>query len=127
MRPTEVVWFERIIIGTLILGGVNTWIAWPQLVALRGPAFLVTVQLLTISVMLGLALLVSRRRSNIAKWISIALFVGGLPIWVQQVSSGALHGSLIVSFIQVVAQAGAYALLFTSASRRWFKRDAAAA
>ena len=127
MRPTEITWFERIIIATLVLGALNSWLAWPQLVAMRGPAFLVTVQLFTFAVMLTLTLFVSRRRSNVAKWIGIALFVMGLPFWLQQVSAGSLPGSPIVSFIQVAAQVGAYALLFTTASRRWFRRDAAEA
>ena len=126
-RPTEIVWFERIIIATLALGALNSWLAWPQLVAMRGPAYVITVQLFAFAVMLGLTLLVSRRRSNVAKWISIAMFIIGLPFWVQQVSAGSLPGSLTISFVQVAAQVVAFALLFTAASRRCFKREAVAA
>ena len=126
-RPMEVVWFKRMIVGALILGALNCWLAWPQLVALRGPGYLITVQLFTFAIILGLTLFISQRRSNVAKWISIALFVLGLPIWLLQLANGSLPGSLTISFFQVVAQVFAFALLFTANSRRWFEKDAEAA
>jgi hypothetical protein len=126
-RPAEIIWFERLIIATLILGELNTWLAWPQLVEKTGPAFIIMVQLFTVAIVLGLALLVSRRRSNIAKWISIALFALGSPFWLWQLLSGSLLGSPIISIIQVVGQVAAFTMLFTTASRRWFKKEAAPA
>jgi hypothetical protein len=122
-RPSGVVWFERIIIATLVLGVLNSWLAWPQLVAMRGPTFALTVQALTLAVMLGLTLFVSRRRSNIAKWILIALTALGLPILFQQLTSGQLQGALLITLTQTVSQIVAFALLFTPASRQWFKRE----
>ena len=126
-RPTEIVWFERIIIATLVPGALNSWLAWPQLLAISGPTFLITVQLFTFALMMGLTLLISRRRSNVAKWIFTGLFVAGVPIVLRQALTGTLTGSLEISFIQAAAQAVAFALLFTSSSRRWFKSEAAAA
>lgn len=122
-RPNGVVWFERIIIATLALGLLNIWLAWPKVAAVRGPAFLLTTQLLTLAVLLALALFISRRRSNIAKWIMVGLFVLGLPIVFQQGASGQSHGALPITLIQIIGQVVAYALLFTPASRRWFKRE----
>ena len=121
MRPAGIVWFEWLNIATLVLGVFNSWLAWPHLVAMRGSIFLVTTQLLTFAIFLGLILFVSRRRSNVAKWIMIALFVLGLPLWFQHMSSGPALGSVIISLIQIAAQVVAYALLFTDSSRRWFK------
>ena len=126
-RPTEIVWFERIIIGTLFLGALNNWLAWPQLVAMRGPAFLIAVQLFTLAFIMGLTLFISRRRSNIAKWISVGLFVAGLFLMVRDGLAGLQSGSPAIGIIQAAAQLVAYALLFTAASRRWLKREAAAA
>ena len=126
-RPAEIVWFERIIIATLVLGALNSWLAWPQLVAMRGPVFLIAVQLFTIAFIMALTLFISRRRSNIAKWISFGLFVAGLFVVVRDGLAGLQPGSLAIGIIQAAAQLVAYALLFTAASRRWLKREAAAA
>jgi hypothetical protein len=123
-RPAEIKWFERIIAVTLLLGIIQSWLAWPQLVALRGPAFLLTTQLLTLAVLIGLTLAVSRRRSNIAKWIMIGLFVVGLPIVVKLASTELLTlGSPLIKWVQFVGQLLAYALLFTRGSRRWFRGE----
>lgn len=124
MRPTEIAWFERIVIATLVLGALNSWLAWPQLVALGGTAFLITVQVFTLGIILLLTLLISRRGSNVAKWISVALFVLGLPFSIQDLAAGTALGSPIISIAQLAAQAVAFALLFTPASRRWFNRAA---
>ena len=126
-RPAEVKWFERIIAATLVLGIVQSWLAWPQLVAMRGPAFLLTSQLLTFAVMIGLTLCVSRGRSSIAKWIMLGLFVVGLPIVVKLAAVELLTlGSPLITFTQFAGQLLAYALLFTRASRRWFRGESAA-
>lgn len=126
-RPSEIVWFERIIIATLVLGVFNSWIAWPQMAAMSSPAFVISIQLFTFAVMIGLTLLIVRRRSNVAKWVFIALYLIGLPMVAQQIMSGALSGSLAITFIQAVAQAVAFVLLFTPSSRHWLKSGASAA
>ena len=125
-RPREILWFERIILATLCLGALNSWLAWPQLVAMAGPTFVITVQLLTFGLMLGLTLLISRRRSNIAKWISVAMFLLGLPFWVQQMLSGTAPGSMSITWTQFALQVCAYLLLFAPASRSWFNKKIAA-
>ena len=122
-RPSSIVWFERIMIATLVLGIINSWLIWPRLVALRGPAFAFTIDLFTLAVMLALTLFVSRRGSSIAKWILIALAVLGLPIFLKHLAAGELEGVPLITAIQTVGQIVAYALLFTSASRQWFKRE----
>src|SRR5690349_15005662 len=103
-RPIEIAWFERIIIASLALGALNSWLAWPQLLALGSPGFLISVQLFTFAVMLGLALLISRRRSNVAKWINIALAVVGFPFWLAQLLTGTLPGVPAISVLQCAAQ-----------------------
>lgn len=123
LRPDSIVWFERIIIVTLLLGIVNSWLIWPQLVSQASPAFVFAVQAMTLIMILGLTLLISHRRSRVAKWISIALFVVGLPTFFNQgLPAG---GSGAVSIIQILAQLLAYSLLFTPSAKRWLKRDPA--
>ena len=124
-RPTEVQWFERIYIATLLLGVLQSWLAWPELVTLRGPVFLLITQFLTFGVMITLMLLTSRRRSSFAKWIMIGLFVVGMPMVVKQASEELLSANPLIAFIQVAGQLAAYGLLFTPAARRWFKGELA--
>lgn len=123
LRPDSIVWFERIIIGTLLLGIVYSWLVRPQLVSQVSPVFALAVQAMVLIFMLGLTLLISHRRSRVAKWISIALFVGGLPMFFNQGLPAGVLGA--VSIIQLLAQLFAYSLLFTPSAKRWFKRDPA--
>lgn len=120
LRPDSIVWFERIIIATLLLGIVRGWLDWPQLVSQASPTFVFAVLAIVLIISLGLTLLISRRRSHLAKWISIALFVAGLPTVFSQGFPAGVAGA--VSIIQLLAQLLAYSLLFTPAARRWFKR-----
>lgn len=123
-RPTEIIWFERIILGTLALGAFNSWLAWPQISAMRGPGFAISTQLFTFAVLLGLTLLISRRRSNVAKWISVAMFLVGLPFALIVEARGLAPGSTIIRIVQTIGQAIALGLLFSSSARRWFKASA---
>jgi len=122
-RPTEIIWFERIIIATLAVGVFNSWLAWPELSAMAGPEFAISTQLFTLAVILGLTLLISRRRSNVAKWISVAMIVIGLPFAVIAEARGMVPGSIVIRIAQTLGQAIAYALLFTPSARRWFKNS----
>ena len=125
LRPDSIVWFERIMIATLLLGIVNSWLTWPELVSQASPGFVFAVQALVLITILGLTLLISRRRSRVAKWISIALFVVGLPVFLIQGLPAGVSGA--VSIIQLLAQLLAYSLLFAPSARSWLKRDPAQA
>jgi drug/metabolite transporter (DMT)-like permease len=120
-RPSEIIWFERMIFGTLILGVLQSWLAWPMLVKMASPSFIFTTQMFTFAVIGGLTLLISRRRNNVAKWIAIVMLLLGTPIAVWQAVTGQMQGSALISIVQGAGQLFAYALLFTPASRAWFK------
>lgn len=122
-RPVEIVWFERLFFGTLAFGLIQSWLDWPELTKLASPNFVLVTQVFGIGIDVGFALLISRRRSNIAKWISIVLFLVGLPSVVKEVMEGQLTVSASISMIQILGLLIAYALLFTPASVRWLKQD----
>ncbi len=127
MRPQSIVSFERLMFFTLLLGlGQACWDDSHKFTeaALR---FALTVQIVTLLAILGLVLLVSRGRSTVAKWISIVLFLLGLPAFLMQLSYGVQLGSFSISVLQLAAQAIAIALLFTPPSRRWFRSETLAA
>jgi hypothetical protein len=71
-----------------------------------------------------LTLLVSRRRSKIAMWVSIALFaLGFFVVFVQSITDGVWLGpDIIFDALGNIGQAVAYILLFTPSARRWMNR-----
>lgn len=130
MRPKTIVYFEWTIFGTLLLGVIQNYLGWDRVIALSGPADLtlhVTAYLIFLSFMFvlqgTLTLLVSRRRSKIAMWVSIAMFAFGLPVFVQTAIRGQLFGSEMIAAVQGIGQFVAYGLLFTPSARRWMNRE----
>ena len=96
MRPKAIVYFEWIVFGTLALGLVQDYLAWDSLIAVAGTTqadprtFLILTQALTFGLIIVLTLLISRRRSIVAMWISIILFVLGLPMVLTLAAQGLL-------------------------------------
>jgi hypothetical protein len=130
MRPKTIVYFEVIIFGTLLLGVLQSYLGWDQAIAQAGTldrnkavAFTLTVLIFTFVLIGTLTLLVSRRRSRIAMWVSIAMYALGLPALVHLITSGQLLGSNIIAALQGIAQVVAYGLLFTPSARRWMRRE----
>jgi hypothetical protein len=124
-RPKQIVWFEWISFGSLVLGAVNTWLAWPELVAaMQGSiATLLTVQGSTVVLLSALYLWISRGRSNVGKWILTVLFIVGLPFTIMAHFAGPISSFGWVSLVQTMAQIAALALLFTRDARAWFKGE----
>ena len=137
MRPKTIVYFERIIFGTLLLAVVQTYLTWDQVIARaatldRNTAvpFILTVAIFSFVLVGTLTLLVSRRRSKIAMWVSIALFAIGLyglyDFLVESISRGQLGSDIVplsTNAIYGIAQFVAFALLFTPSARRWMNRE----
>ncbi|HEY2528599.1 MAG TPA: hypothetical protein VGJ20_11745 [Xanthobacteraceae bacterium] len=129
MRPKAVVYFEWIIFGTLLLDVLGGYLNWDRIIALAATAHRSAVgflpELIFDFVLIGtLTLLVSRRRSKIAMWVLIAVFVLGLSIVVQSITHG-LYGSVVIVIVALayIGQALAYGLLFTPSARRWMNRE----
>jgi drug/metabolite transporter (DMT)-like permease len=129
-RPKTIIYFEWIIFGTLLLGVLQVYLSWDRIKAFGNPpdrdlqAVIYLIVLIVMSALVGtLTLLVSRRRSKIAMWVSVAMAAYG--IWL--VVSGIVHerqlGSNIIPALQCVGQAVAYGLLFTPSARRWMRRE----
>lgn len=122
--PSNVVWFERLMIGAVLLGLVGALLLW-----LRVPAGSVTdivVAVIVIVVNFGLALLliwlVARRRKGWVRYIIAALFllgllpaIGSLP---DELRAQPIEGALTA--LQLVLQAVALVLVFTGNAAAWF-------
>jgi hypothetical protein len=124
MRPQAVIWFERLNLATIALGAVQSWLAWDSIRQLgQSIAFILTIQILVAALVIGLTLLISRRRSKVAMWILIVLFAIGLPGMFVMLREGRLLGSHLISAVQTIVQLAALVLLFTLPARRWMNRE----
>jgi hypothetical protein len=122
MRPVGIVGFERLFILSLLIGIVQCVLGWNDAVVVIGSAAVV----LTIEILIGiLALLlvffISRRRSNVAKWIMIGIFLIGLPGLFHLLIWRPVNVSVLLSVIQVVLEGIALGLLFNPSARSWFR------
>lgn len=85
------------------------------------PQSIINFERLTFGLMIALVLFVSRRRSKIAMWILIVMFLIGLPFFFKMISQGALLGAVWIGIAQTLGQFVAYGLLFTASARNWLK------
>ena len=126
MRPATIVTFERLIFAMLALGLVQLWSNLQKLTTLP-KGFVLMIAAAMVALIILLTLLVSRRRSKVAMWISIVLFLLGLPALVTTVRlmlAGVvmpLAGGMDV--MQNLLELIAYGLLFTPSARRWMNKE----
>ena len=133
MRPTSIIRFEQLFLGSLALGGIVFILSYEDIVSQvnRDPAvaqigygsrLLIGAVILSTVLNLVLWFLTARRASNIAKWLLIllALFgLIGLPGVIAQASqTGNLH--LFLSLASTAAQFAGIAFLFRRDARAWF-------
>jgi hypothetical protein len=125
MRPKSIVSFELIIFGTILLGVFNAYFGWdrPMLGSqldrnVQAILFLMPA-ILGFAFVIWLTLLVSRRRSKIAMWFFISMFVLGVAM---SISRGQLLELGTIAVLQLIGQAVAVGLLFTPSARRWMNR-----
>jgi predicted membrane channel-forming protein YqfA (hemolysin III family) len=84
-------------------------------------AYYIGVQLFKFVLTATLTLLVSRRRSKVAMWVSIALFASiVVATLVVDITIG--RTTDIITLAVLISQGVAYGLLFTPSARRWVSR-----
>ena len=128
MRPQAIVYFERINLGTLVLGVLQSWLSWDRLVQMitstgGSVATILITQGFSFALIIALTLFISRRRSKVAMWILVVFFVLGLPGLVLLIQQGLLLGSGAITALQTLGQFVALILLFTKPARRWMNRE----
>jgi hypothetical protein len=128
MRPTSILYFERLAILSILVGMVFTWIDWEdQIAGVRAAGFTAAVAPLTLgfalAILLLLIVLISRRGSAIAKWVFVALFAFGLVVSAPQVMDALDRGLVgLLQLTQLVVQGMAVYFLFTPEANDWFRR-----
>lgn len=132
MRPQSIIYFERIVLLTLALGVVNSWLSWDQAVAAVsargfGIGFILAIEGVVIAVYLLLLWFIGRRGSVAAKWIYVVFTVAGLIVVLADPRQLLAYGAApaAISIVQSLLSLVAVWLLFRPDARRWFggKRD----
>ena len=130
MRPKTIVYFEWIIFGTLLLSVLQVYLIWDRIYAFGNPpdrnlqaVIYLTFVVFMLALIGTLTLLVSRRRSKIAMWVSMMMAAYGIWLVVSGIIHAPLLASNIIPALQCVGQVVAYGLLFTPSARRWMNRE----
>ena len=133
MRPQSIVLFDRLFLASLVLALINAVLAYstlleeveadPALAQIGGGPIVIGVVLASLLIPLVLWYFISRRASNIAKWLLVALVAGGLFFgefgFAEGMTVPAILG-LVVTLLQVVA----IVLLFRADARAWLEDKA---
>lgn len=123
MRPNAIVNFERLFLGSIVLSTVQLALQANERIGGIGPVtqFIVGAGVILLSVIL--VLLVSRRRSGIARWVLAAITVAAVATEAFYLASGAgIDGISAIGTVVVLMQAAAVGFLFTGDARDWFAR-----
>jgi len=139
VRPKTIVYFEWIILGTLLFNTVRSYLDWDRIIGqtlardapirtLLGLYYFPLTLIIGSFVLFGvLTLLVSRRRSRIAMWVSIGLFAISFAVFVldivHDINRARLPSEDMMRALEHISQAVAYGLLFTPSARRWMRRE----
>ena len=125
MRPRTVIWFERLLLASLLGPLLHAAASWEGIRTGVVPMRVVVVTLLlSVVIPFLLTLRISRSRSSIAKWTLVVLFAIGMPGWLLSLVSNAAPGLLFAIGLATAAlQAAAIALLFTASARAWLSRS----
>ncbi|MEM9500212.1 MAG: hypothetical protein AAF941_00070 [Pseudomonadota bacterium] len=116
MRPQSIGMFDKLYLGGLLVGLLNYVISWDSIMSeLAGSGFGVAFAVITASIGYGISLLlwyfISRRASNIAKWILVALTAIGLAFMPFGLIGTPIL-ELVLSLVITAMQVGAIYFLF---------------
>ena len=117
-KPNHIKYFERAMLISLAIGVVISALS-SQGMGITAVLF----QTIVLVILLINILLISRKRSNIAKWVLIVIFFLGLPMYVPLLSILLSAGFVgVLSLLQLTVQLVGVYFLFTHQSRQWFSR-----
>ena len=131
MRPASIVNFERLYLGALVVGLINTVLTFEATLAeVRAQPGAETMgsTIFYISLAIGFLIpvllwyFVARRASVVAKWIVVVLFLVGIAGFLIGISQPtAPNGiALILGIVSMLMQAGAVWMLFRPDAKAWF-------
>ena len=123
MRPQPILWFERAYLLNVALGAASVLAYWGDLRRVAQAGLLAATAVLFLVLLAILTLLVSRRRSRVARWIIVILTLAGVAISIPALPMSMRAGPRgWLGVAQLLLQIAAVACLFTPAARLWLRR-----
>lgn len=122
MRPKSVKLFEVLYLVSLGIGLVNTSLGWENLTQKAGVGSLLSVLAGTFLITVVLVLLISRKGSNVARWVLVVMFALGAIPYITSLA-GMFAQNPIIAFlaaVQVTLQVIALCLVFRPDTKPWF-------
>jgi hypothetical protein len=128
-RPNSIIWFERVFLGSLLLGLVNSVLTWSSMTAqmaatpgagMLGSNFLIGSMAIGIIINLLLWYFIARRGSNVARIIWTVLFaigIFGVAAMFFQPTTLSMKAAPLISF---ALQAVGVFLLYRPDAKPWF-------
>lgn len=133
MRPNSLLQFDRFFLGSLVLGLANSILSYDESLAMLkadpataqagyGAGFVVSVTAFSHGFALLLWFLISRRASNVAKWILEGITGLGLLMMIPTLPQVLQHNviSIVGIAIVTVAQLVGISFLFRGDAKAWF-------
>lgn len=133
MRPKSIVNFERVVLFSILIGIVNTFLSWPKMLAMAqaqaqgsaihiGPGFLIGTQAVVIAILLLLVWLIARKGSPVAKWIYVVLMLLTLLGAIIGIGKMAAYGTvpLVLGIVQHLLALVSLWLIFQPDAKAWF-------
>ncbi len=124
-RPVSVRAFEALLLISLGIGIAVTSLTWAELTREAGSFTVLFFQALTVAILLGIVVLVSRRGSNLARWAFTVLVLLGAAVYFPQMADLFARRPLVavLGATQVALQIFGVLLLFRPDARPFFHRD----
>lgn len=132
MRPQSILNFEKLYLGSLVIGVINYALSYDQVMAdlqsdpavaelgLASSGFVLAMAAFGWGISLLFWYFIARRASNIAKWILVVITAIGLlaiPGTLSELAGLALVLTLLTTVVQLVA----IAMLFRADAKRWLE------
>lgn len=129
MRPTSIIWFERLFLLSLAIALANAVLSYEAAVAMVqadpvmgelgwGDGFVIAVIAISLAIPLILALLIARRASSLAKWVLVGLVALGL-LFISFDTETILSLANVGTAATTILQIAAVALLFRKDAVEW--------
>lgn len=129
MRPKSILMFERLFLGSLVLGALNVLLSWQDAAAQMaddpgaqqlglGSGFLLAITVGSFAVYLLLWLLIARQASTVAKWILTVLVALGVAFALPALA-GSWNVTLVLSLVVHALEILALVYLFRPDAKAW--------
>lgn len=128
MRPSSILWFERLYLAAIVVGILNSLLAWESFAetqAALGMGFVVATLVISNGISLLLWYLVARRGSVVAKWVLVVLFALGVASLLFTLVMGTYPSGAVgvIGAVGWLLQAAAVMFLFRQDAALWFDGD----